>query len=123
MKTGERGDESVGHSWAQNGYRVYARRPRSEIYDRSIDPERADEIEDLRCVAYIVLCAITAEAAPCARPFVGARWGATTQEQSSSTDTDSSHIPIRCGKIRANASGTKPANRFRFPAVPHNTVH
>jgi hypothetical protein len=30
----------------EDGYRVYARRPRSEICDESIDPERADEIEE-----------------------------------------------------------------------------
>jgi hypothetical protein len=49
MKTGRReprGEYSDAWDWATNGYRVIARRPRSEIFTESIDPERADEIED-----------------------------------------------------------------------------
>lgn len=45
IKTGERGDNSEAHDWAANGYRVIARRPRSEIVTESVSPERADAIE------------------------------------------------------------------------------
>ena len=33
--------------WVEDGYRVIARRPRSEIWNESVEPERADEIEAL----------------------------------------------------------------------------
>jgi hypothetical protein len=45
MKTGERERRSEAQAWCEDGYRVIARRPRSEICTESIDPERADEIE------------------------------------------------------------------------------
>jgi hypothetical protein len=31
--------------WVEDGYRVIARRPRSEIWNESVEPELADEIE------------------------------------------------------------------------------
>jgi hypothetical protein len=49
MKTGEReprGEYSGAWDWVRNGYRVIARRPRSETFTESIDPDRADAIEE-----------------------------------------------------------------------------
>jgi hypothetical protein len=49
MKTGRRaprGRYSDAWDWAKNGYRVIARRPRSEIFTESVSPERADAIEE-----------------------------------------------------------------------------
>jgi hypothetical protein len=45
MKTGEERDRSEPWKIVEDGYRVIARRPRSEIFNESVDPERADEIE------------------------------------------------------------------------------
>jgi hypothetical protein len=46
MKTGETEHRTEPWRIVEDGYRVIARRPRSEICDTSIDPERADEIEE-----------------------------------------------------------------------------
>jgi hypothetical protein len=40
MKTGEERDRTDPWKWCEDGYRVIARRPRSEIFDQSIDPDR-----------------------------------------------------------------------------------
>jgi hypothetical protein len=45
MRTGERGEHSEADRAAHAGYRVIARRPRSRVFDQTVDPERADEIE------------------------------------------------------------------------------
>jgi len=45
-KTGVHEERSVSQAWAEDGYRLYARRPRSEVYEESVAPEKADEIED-----------------------------------------------------------------------------
>jgi hypothetical protein len=45
MKTGEERDRSEPWRWVEDGYRVIARRPRSRVFDQSVEPERADDIE------------------------------------------------------------------------------
>jgi len=45
MRTGERVEHSEADRAAHAGYRVIARRPRSRVFDQTVEPECADEIE------------------------------------------------------------------------------